>query len=169
MRSYIKLIYRTSNLSTFLITGCNRGIGLEYCRQLKKRGDEVIATCRSSSAELDGLEVRVETGVDIESESSVLTLKKKLSGEKIDVLIMNAAIAENISLENFELESIRRQFEVNALSPLCFTQTFLTNMSKGSKVVLMTSRMGSIDDNSSKLGTALVISPHSIVNLVYGL
>ncbi|WP_036900305.1 MULTISPECIES: SDR family oxidoreductase [Prochlorococcus] len=136
-------------MAIYLITGSNRGIGLEYCRQLKDRGDDVIATCRSSSQELDDLGVRVESGVDVTSGTSVLSLRNKLKGLNIDVLIHNAGIAEFNSLSNLDPESVTRQFEVNALSPLCFTQAFLENMGLGSKVALMTSRMGSIDDNTS--------------------
>ncbi len=136
-------------MATYLITGCNRGIGLEYCRQLKERGDEVIATCRSSSLDLEALGVRVEPGVDIQSGKSVLNLREKLKSTDIDVLIQNAGIAEFNSLSNLDPESVMRQFEVNALSPLCFTHAFLGCLRKGSKVVLMTSRMGSIDDNTS--------------------
>ena len=136
-------------MATYLITGANRGIGLEYCRQLKGKGEEVIATCRKDSPELERLGVRIETGVDVSSESSVLSLKKKLEGTHVDVLIQNAAVAETNSLFNLDAESVLRQFQVNALSPIFFTQVFLRNMGKGSKVVLMTSRMGSIADNTS--------------------
>ena len=136
-------------MALYLITGSNRGIGLEYCKQLKERGDEVIATCRSSSPELEKLGVRVESGVDVTSGESVLALKKRLEGITIDVLIQNAGIAEFNSLSNLDPQSVTRQFEVNALSPLCFTHAFLENMVLGSKIVLMTSRMGSIDDNTS--------------------
>ena len=136
-------------MALYLVTGSNRGIGLEYCRQLKERGEDVIATCRSSSPELDAMGVRVESGVDVSSGSSVLKLKKKLDGIHIDVLIQNAGIAEFNSLSNLDPESVIRQFQVNALSPLCFTHSFLENMGLGSKVALMTSRMGSIDDNTS--------------------
>ena len=65
-------------MSTFLITGSNRGIGLELCKQLVARGDEVIATCREASSELKKLGVRIEEDVDISSESSITNLKKKL-------------------------------------------------------------------------------------------
>jgi len=109
----------------------------------------VIATCRSSSQELDDLGVRVESGIDVTSENSILNLKNNLSGIKIDVLIQNAGIAESSSLESLDTESLRRQFEVNALAPLSFTRTFLNNMRNGSKVILITSRMGSIEDNTS--------------------
>ena len=136
-------------MATYLVTGANRGIGLEYCKQLRERGDDVIATCRSSTQELYNLGVRVEVGIDITSGESVVNLKNKLSGLKIDVLIQNAGVLERNSLLELDPESIRRQFEINALSPLCFTRAMLNNLSEGSKVILMTSRMGSIKDNSS--------------------
>ncbi len=136
-------------MGTYLVTGSNRGIGLEYCRQLKKRGDYVIATCRSSCSELDDLGVKVESGVDISSIKSIQKLSNKLKETEINVLIQNAGIAEFNSLSNLDLDSIIRQFEVNALGPLSFVNTFLGNLVKNSKIALMTSRMGSIDDNTS--------------------
>ena len=136
-------------MSTYLITGANRGIGLELVRQLKDRGENVIATCRSMSPELNALSVRVETDIDITSGDSVLQLKENLSETKVDVLIQNAGIAEFNSLSNLDPQSIVHQFEVNALSPLCFVQTMLTKLSRPAKIALISSRMGSIEDNSS--------------------
>ena len=107
-------------MATYLVTGANRGIGLEYCKQLRERGDDVIATCRSSTQELDDLGVRVEVGIDITSGESVVNLKNKLSGFKIDVLIQNAGVLERNSLLELDPESIRRQFDVNLwLSKIC--------------------------------------------------
>ena len=136
-------------MSTYLITGANRGIGLELVRQLKNRGESVIATCRSTSTELNALSVRVETGIDITSGDSVIKLRENLNETKIDVLIQNAGIAEFNSLSNLDPQSIVDQFKVNALSPLCFVQTMLTRLNKSAKIVLISSRMGSIEDNSS--------------------
>ena len=136
-------------MSTYLITGANRGIGLELCRQLKDRGEDVIATCRSSSSELNSLSVRVEKDIDISSGDSVIILKENLSDIKIDVLIQNAGIAEFNSLSNLDPQSILHQFEVNALSPLCFVQAMLSHLNKSAKIALISSRMGSIEDNSS--------------------
>lgn len=136
-------------MATYLVTGANRGIGLEYCRQLKERGDNVIAVCRSLSDELKDLDVQVETDVDITSDTSVAQLVKKLDGKTLDVLINNAGIVERVSLDNLDFDSIRKQFEVNAVGPLRLTQALLNNLKSGSKIVLMTSRMGSIDDNTS--------------------
>jgi len=136
-------------LSTYLITGANRGIGLELVRQLKNRGENVIATCRSLSSELNSLSVRVETGIDITSGDSVIKLRENLNDTKVDVLIQNAGIAEFNSLSNLDPQSIVHQFEVNALSPLCFVQAMLSNLNKPAKIALISSRMGSIDDNTS--------------------
>ena len=136
-------------MSTYLITGANRGIGLELVRQLKYRGEDVIATCRSTSSELNSLSVRVETGIDITSGDSVIKLRESLNDIKVDVLIQNAGIAEFNSLSNLDPQSIVHQFEVNALSPLCFVHTMLSNLNKSAKIALISSRMGSIEDNSS--------------------
>ncbi|MBW3041101.1 SDR family oxidoreductase [Prochlorococcus marinus] len=136
-------------MSTYLITGANRGIGLELARQLRDRGEEVIATCRSTSSELNSLSIRVETGIDITSGESVIKLRKNLNDIKVDVLIQNAGIAEFNSLSNLDPQSIVHQFEVNALSPLCFVQSMISHLSHSAKIALISSRMGSIEDNSS--------------------
>ncbi len=136
-------------LSIYLIIGANRGIGLELVRQLKERGEDVIATCRSSSPELDALSVRVESNIDISSGDSVIKLRDNLKDTKVDVLIHNAGIAELNSLSNLDPQSILHQFEVNALSPLCCVQTMLSHLSQSAKIALISSRMGSIEDNTS--------------------
>ena len=136
-------------MSTFLITGSNRGIGLELCKQVHKRGDKVIATCRRASKELKDLGVRVEENIDIASEESIKKLCKKLSGVNLDCLIQNAGIYEFNSFEKLDKKSILRQFEVNALSPIFMTQSLKHLLKRTSKVAFITSRMGSITDNSS--------------------
>lgn len=136
-------------MATYLVTGANRGIGYEYCRQLKERGDVVIAVCRSASDELKELGLRVEEGIDITSDVSIAKLRDRLGDAPIDVLINNAAIAKRVTLENLEFDSIREQFEVNTLGALRVTQALLTHLKPGSKVAMMTSRMGSIADNTS--------------------
>lgn len=76
-------------------------------------------------------------------------LKSQLQGTPIDVLINNAGIIERVTLAHLDFDSIQRQFEVNALGPLRITQALLAHLSPSAKVILMTSRMGSINDNSS--------------------
>ncbi|WP_068819539.1 SDR family oxidoreductase [Phormidesmis priestleyi] len=136
-------------MATYLITGANRGIGYDYCRQLQARGDRVIAVCRTASEELKQLGVQFEERVDITSEASVANLRTRLGDMTIDVLINNAGIAKRVTLEDLDFDSIREQFEVNALGPLRVTQALLPLLKAGSKIVLMTSRMGSIADNTS--------------------
>jgi NAD(P)-dependent dehydrogenase (short-subunit alcohol dehydrogenase family) len=71
-------------METYLVTGTNRGIGYEYCRQLQARGDRVIAVCRRASEELKQLGVRVEEGIDITSDASVADLRDRLDGTTIE-------------------------------------------------------------------------------------
>ena len=136
-------------MTTYLITGANRGIGLELVRQLKNRGEDVIATCRSSSSELNALSARVETDIDITSENSINKLCDNLKDTKVDVLIQNAGIFNSNLYQVEDPRSIVHLFEVNALSPLLFVQAMLNNLSKPAKIALISSRMGSIEDNSS--------------------
>ena len=136
-------------MATYVITGANRGIGYEYCKQLTKRGDEAIALCRTPSPELLDLGIRVETNVDITSDTSVANVAQRLQGTTIDVLINNAGILDRVTLEDLDFDSIRQQFEVNALGPLRLTKALLPLMKDGAKLIMMTSRMGSIDDNTS--------------------
>mgnify|MGYP001467200827 FL=1 len=136
-------------MSTFLITGSNRGIGLELCKQVLERGNEVIATCRKSSLELNNLGVRIEENIDISSKESIDNLRKNLSGLELDCLIHNAGIHEYNSFDDLDQQSILRQFLVNALSPISMTKSLKSLLKKSSKIAFITSRMGSIGDNSS--------------------
>ena len=132
---------------TALVTGANRGIGLEICRLLAARGDRVLAACRSVSNSLTALEV--EEGVDVTLEDSVAHLVRRLGGQPIDLLINNAGVLYRESLEQLDFDSVRWQFEVNAMGPLRVTHALLPQMGPGAKVGIVSSRMGSIDDNTS--------------------
>ena len=136
-------------MSRWVVTGANRGIGLELCRQLTERGDEVIATCREPSADLERLGARVESGIDLAREGAVEELAGRLAGASVDVLVNNAGILERVSLDDLDVDSIRRQFEINSLGPLRVTHALLGNLGSGSKVAIITSMMGSIADNGS--------------------
>jgi NAD(P)-dependent dehydrogenase (short-subunit alcohol dehydrogenase family) len=132
-----------------IITGANRGIGLELCRQLKARGDDVIAICRKSSKELDSLGVRVEAGVDVADASAVAELRQRLDGVKIDLLVNNAGILKAGSFDEPDFDAIERQLQVNAIAPLRVTHTLAPLLKNIAKVVIITSRMGSMGDNGS--------------------
>jgi NAD(P)-dependent dehydrogenase (short-subunit alcohol dehydrogenase family) len=136
-------------MATVLITGGNRGIGLELARQLSARGDQVWVSCRRSSPELDALPVEVMADVDVSSEAGLARLQAGLADQSLDCLINNAGILTNENLVDLNLERMRRQFEVNALGPLRVTLALLDKLHPGSKVAIVTSRVGSIADNSS--------------------
>lgn len=136
-------------MTTYLITGATGGIGLELCRQLKARGENVIAVCRNSNEDLDSLEVRIESSIDITSEQKIAELVNNLKSTKLDCLINNAGIMERNILSNLDFDSIRRQFEVNAIATLRVTNALLPLINDGGKIAIVTSRMGSIDDNTS--------------------
>jgi NAD(P)-dependent dehydrogenase (short-subunit alcohol dehydrogenase family) len=134
---------------TVLITGASRGIGLALARQLSARGDSVIAVVRSSSKELDALDLRVERGIDVTDESALRELSGKLKQQKLGWLICNAGVLTHESLDQFDAAAIQRQFEVNALGPLRCVAALRSHLEAGSKVGLITSRMGSVSDNTS--------------------
>lgn len=132
-----------------VITGANRGIGLELARQLKARGASVVAVCRKTSPELDALGVRVEEGVDVTAPAAGAQLAERLAADEIDLLIHNAGMLVPDSLEAVDPARLRAQFELNAIAPLMLTHALAARLHQGSKVALITSRMGSIADNGS--------------------
>lgn len=132
-----------------VITGANRGIGLAFVKQFKQQGDNVYALCRNSSCELEALAVNVIEQVDVATEEGLLKMANELSGVNIDVLICNAGILRDESLGNLNNETIKEQFYVNALAPINVVDKLAANLVKGSKIAMITSRMGSIADNGS--------------------
>jgi len=136
-------------MAKVLVTGGNRGIGLQLCTQLHVRGDEVIAVGRSSSKELSQLGVRVIEGIDVSDGDNVATLANELDGESIDILINNAGILRSDNLESVDFDVMLEQYRVNTLGPLRVTKALLPNLHDGSKVAIVSSRVGSIEDNSS--------------------
>lgn len=142
-------------MTNAVVTGANRGIGLGLTKALLKRGTQVVAACRSPSAQLLELaeknpELKVVTDVDVATEEGVERLAAALHGDSIDLLINNAGILVwGDTLEDPKYGDIVRQFEVNALGPLRVTAALHSRLKSGSKVAFITSRMGSIADNTS--------------------
>jgi NAD(P)-dependent dehydrogenase (short-subunit alcohol dehydrogenase family) len=136
-------------MSLFVVTGAGRGIGLELCRQLRERGETVVAACRRAEPGLAALGCEVVEGVEVTDDAGIARLVAALGGRRVDVLVNNAGILARESLDDLDVDSIRRQFEVNALAPLRVTRALLPNLGEGSKVAIITSRMGSIADNGS--------------------
>ena len=136
-------------MPTVVITGANRGIGLELARQFNQRGDDVVAACRKPSDELAKLDIEVVEDVDVTDDASVGRLAAGLEGRTIEVLVNCAGILSDESLGDLDFKRIRKQFEVNSLGPLRVTAALRGNLGEGSKVAIITSRMGSIEDNTS--------------------
>jgi NAD(P)-dependent dehydrogenase (short-subunit alcohol dehydrogenase family) len=137
-------------VATWLVTGANRGIGLELCRQLHARGDDVIAVCRSSSDELDAVGCRVIEGIDVASDDAGAALDAALGADvTLDVLVNNAGLLRRESLDELDLEGVRAQFEVNTVGPLRVTSALLPRLRPGARIGFVSSRAGSIGDGPS--------------------
>lgn len=136
-------------MATILITGCNRGIGLQLATQLHARGDSVIGVCRSANDKLNALGIRLISGIDVGDGESVTRLRDELDGTPIDVLINNAGILRTDEFGSIDYDDMLTQYNVNTLGPLRVTEALQANLREGSKVAIVSSRVGSIADNGS--------------------
>lgn len=132
-----------------VITGANRGIGLAMTKHFKTQGDNVFALCRKTNTELNSLGVKVIEQIDVATEVGINNMCAALNHVNIDVLVCNAGILRDESIVNLNLDTIREQFEVNAIAPLNIVAQLQGQLRNGAKVALITSRMGSIADNGS--------------------
>jgi NAD(P)-dependent dehydrogenase (short-subunit alcohol dehydrogenase family) len=136
-------------MATIVITGANRGIGLEFVKQYLAKGDKVIALCRNASDELTQTRAKVVDKVDVGNPECLQKVLPTLSDLKIDLLINNAGVLADESLDDMSAATIEYQFRVNAMGPVLVTQMLRKQLTKGAKVALITSRMGSVTDNTS--------------------
>ena len=136
-------------MATILVTGANRGIGLELVRQYKARGDDVIAVCRETNTRLEASGARVIDGVDVSTEAGISRLAETLGDTPVNVLINNAGILHPDTLNTVNADNMLEHFRVNTIGPLLVTQALVGNLREGSRVGVVTSRVGSIEDNSS--------------------
>jgi len=134
---------------TVLLTGANRGIGLELARHFASQGYSVIGVCRESSEELKAIAESVIDGIDVTREADIQTLVSRLKGTTIDLLINNAGLLQDEKLGSIDLDSIRTQMEINAYAPLRVVEALVSQIPEGGKIANITSRMGSIADNDS--------------------
>lgn len=145
-----------AHAATVLITGADRGLGLEFTRQYAARGDTVIATCRhpENAAELLALAAAKKTIVieklDVTDDAGVRSLASKYHGKPIDILINNAGTLgdpDGQMLGTFSRKGFHEVMDVNAFGPLLVSEAFRDNvvMGKEKKIVAVTSAsMGSI-------------------------
>lgn len=132
-----------------IVTGANRGIGLQLCHALQDRGYTVTALCRQSGDVLAELGINVHENYDVTDAVAINAFAQSVEPGTVDLLINNAGILHGMSLDDLDIESARQQFEVNALGPLRVTHSLLHALKDGAKIALITSRMGSIADNDS--------------------
>ena len=144
-------------MSTVLITGANRGLGYEFVKQYSENGFEVLACCRNinNAKELKELaetsnKIKVYE-LDVGNVKAIKSLSQQLQNEKIDVLINNAGIYRSSTVGNINYDEWIESFKVNSIAPYQIVENFLNQIINGDlkKVVSITSKMGSIDDNTS--------------------
>ena len=134
---------------TVLITGANRGIGLALCKQYIKQDYHVIGVCRNVSDELAALDIEVIDSIDVSKAEDIKRLNDALNERHIDILINNAGILRSQTFNSLDYQEMLEQFQVNTLGPIRVVDALRNNISSGSKVIMITSRMGSIEDNTS--------------------
>ncbi len=136
-----------------LITGANRGIGLALTRLHAARGDHPIATCRQRSAELDASTAQVIDAIELSDPAAIARLREALGDIRLHRVMLNAGVLEREALEDLDgadaAAAIRKQFEINALAPLLLIAALREHLAPGARIGVLTSRMGSIADNSS--------------------
>lgn len=132
-----------------VITGANRGIGLELARYYAGEGYDVIGVCRQSSDELASVAAQVIEEIDVTTRAGIGKLQAGLAGKSISLLINNAGLLQDEQLGSIDFDSIRTQMEINAYAPLRVVEALVPLMGQGSKIANITSRMGSIADNDS--------------------
>ena len=132
-----------------IIVGASRGIGLELCRVHSEDAATLVGTAREKSSELSALVDEAWLPVDVTSPGLEETLSNRLRERAIDRLIISAGILESDGLESASVEAIRRQFEVNTLGALRCAYHLHRHMKPAGTIAFITSRMGSISDNTS--------------------
>ncbi|MCF2901508.1 SDR family oxidoreductase [Pseudoalteromonas sp. SSMSWG5] len=132
-----------------VVTGANKGIGLNFCKQYLAQGYRVSAVVRTPSEELQALDVKIISDIDVSNADDVATLANYLHGDKIDILVNNAGIFHNETLADMDFAAIEKQISVNSIAPIRITHALLQSLGIDAKVAMITSRMGSIADNSS--------------------
>jgi NAD(P)-dependent dehydrogenase (short-subunit alcohol dehydrogenase family) len=157
---------------TVLITGTNRGLGLEFVKQFAIEGYQVIACTRkiNKKDELHQLQKKFKTisicKLDIANFSSIDQFAK-LFKKPIDILINNAGVYPDSSVDHVDYKSWLDAFKINTLAAFKMTKAFLPHLKKGQlkKIASLTSKMGSIDDNSGG-GEYIYRSSKTALNMV---
>ena len=164
-------------MQTLMITGANRGIGLEFCNQYAADGWRVLACCRDPGRAdaLHKLAARYPDQIklhalDVTNHAQIEQLARTLSDESIDMLINDAGVypaADKRGFGDTDYAQWMTAFNINTMAPLKMVEAFVNQIacSKLKLIVTITSQMGSIDDNSSG-GSYLYRSSKAAANMV---
>ena len=158
---------------TILITGANRGLGLKFTDFYAQKKFNVLATCRAPQNAERLLELAEQSDLisiyplDVGIDEEIEDLALKIKGVPIDILINNAGIWRSSSLGSANKQAWLESFAINSIAPYEVIQASLPNIKIGvlKKVVSITSKMGSIDDNTSG-GSYIYRSSKSALNMV---
>jgi len=143
---------------SILITGTNRGIGLEFVKHYLKNNEKVIATYRNKNSVKDLLELKNTTSnlslveLDVSNSNSINEFASKITDQPIDTFINNAGVfgPRNNEFGNFNAKEWLDVFNINTIAPLLITQKILKNLrlGKNKKLVFISSKVGSIEENT---------------------
>ena len=158
---------------TVVITGANRGLGLEFCKQYLAEGYKVYACCRAPESAVELLKLKQEAGerletvpLDVINSAQLTNLKYTLQGESIDLLINNAGMyGERLPFGEVNEQEWMQVLRVNTVAPLMVVQELADLMAADGKILLMTSKMGSVGDNTSG-GSYIYRSSKAALNAV---
>ena len=138
-------------MASYLIIGADRGIGFSISNILAGRGEDVTAVCMKEGDAYAATKIRVIPAIDVTSADAVaaMTIALRKAKARIDVVIHVAGVLGLDELGKIDYAEMRRQFEINTLGPLRAVEAVLPFLSEGSKVGVITSRVGSLSDNGS--------------------
>ena len=158
-------------MPTVMITGANRGLGLEFARQYTDDGWSVIATCRKpeEASELSAINGVTVYPLNVTNFMAVRALADRLKGTAIDVLINNAGVygPKGSALHELDFDIWEQVLRTNTMAPLCVAQCFASHVaaSELKRMATLSSKMGSMTDNTSG-GSYLYRSSKAAVNAV---
>ncbi|MDX9951328.1 MAG: SDR family oxidoreductase [Methylophilaceae bacterium] len=160
--------------ATVLITGANRGLGLEFVKQYAEAGWQVIACCRwpdeakalQALAERHAEQVEVHQ-LDVANFEEIDALALILQGRAIDLLINNAGVYPQSEFGDIDYEAWAEAFHINSMAPMKMVEAFVGHVAASNlkKIVTLSSKMGSLDDNTSG-GSYIYRSTKTAVNMV---